>query len=207
MTQFDGFLRDYSGSYIVLPTETFDRRLVLADPDFPVELHHLGNANTNGDAVAWLPKQKIVATGDIVVAPAPFGFGSFSADWIETIGKVKGLGFATLIPGHGAPQSDGAYLDKLFALLTDMRAQIIPLAKSGMPLEEVRKKVDFTKAMDSFGTNPRLKAGMQGNFIDPMTGSIYKEALGQPIIQGEGSPEPSIPRETPPKPTSKHHKS
>ena len=207
LVQYDSFQNDFAGSYIVPPTETFERRLVIDDPEMPVEFLHLGKANTNGDALAWLPRQKIVATGDIVVAPSPFGFGSFSADWIEKIGKVKALEFTTLIPGHGLPQKDSTYLDKLVTLLTDLRAQIYPLATAGTPLEEVRKKVDFTKSIELFGTTPRIRANMQGNFLDPMTGSVYKEALGQPIVQGEGAPEPDVPRDMPPKPSSKHHKS
>ncbi|HJR82471.1 MAG TPA: MBL fold metallo-hydrolase, partial [Sphingomicrobium sp.] len=134
LPQQDDFLRDFKGSYIVPPTETFERELLLDDPDVPVRLLHLGRANTAGDALAWLPKQKILATGDIVVAPSPFGFGSFPADWIETIGKLKAMGFVTLIPGHGRPQKDTAYLDKLIAAIRDVRAQVGPLAKQ-MPLE------------------------------------------------------------------------
>ncbi|HVH38089.1 MAG TPA: hypothetical protein VM757_05835, partial [Sphingomicrobium sp.] len=207
LVQYDRFEKDFLGSYIVPPTETFERRLVIDDPEIPVEILHLGKANTDGDALAWLPKQKIVATGDIVVSPMPFGFGSFSGDWIETIGKIKALGFATLIPGHGQPQRDSAYLDKLVSALTDLRAQIFPLAKAGLSLEEVRKKVDFSKSIDLFGTTPRLRANVPALFFEPMTGSVYKEALGQPIVQGEGSPEPDVPRDTPPKPASTHHKS
>ena len=108
------------------------------------------------------PKQKIVATGDIVVSPIPFGFGSYSGDWIDTIGKIKALGFATLIPGHGLPQRDSAYLDRLVAALSDLRGQIAPLAKAGMPLEEVRKKVDFSKSIDTFrndAANPGQRPG------------------------------------------------
>jgi hypothetical protein len=92
------------------------------------------------------------------------------------------------------------------AAITDLRTQVMPLAKAGMPLEEVRKKVDFTKSIEAFGTTPRIRANAQGLFFEPMTGSVYKEALGQPIVQGEGSPEPDVPRDTPPKPSSKKHK-
>ena len=207
LVQFDVFSSDFPGTYIVPPTETFERELLLDDREVPVRLLHLGRANTNGDALAWLPKQKIVVTGDIVVSPIPFGFGSYSADWIETIGKIKALGFTTLVPGHGVPQADTAYLDKLVAALTDLRTQVFPLAKAGMPLEEVRKKVDFTRSMEAFGTAPRIRANVQSLFFEPMTGSVYKEALGQPIVQGEGSPEPDVARDTPPKSTAKRHKS
>jgi glyoxylase-like metal-dependent hydrolase (beta-lactamase superfamily II) len=207
LVQYAGFARDFPGTYIVPPTETFERELVIDDREVPVHILHLGRANTEGDALAWLPTQKIVATGDIVVSPIPFGFGSFSGDWIETIGKVKALGFATLIPGHGAPMSDSLYLDKLVAAMRDLRAQVIPLAKAGMPLDDVRKKVDFSKSIAAFATTERIKANAKALFFDPMTGSVYKEATGQPIVQGEGSPEPDVPRDTPPKPSSIHHDS
>src|SRR4051812_9327162 len=89
LSQFDLMTRDFVGSYLVPPTETFEHELVIRDRDVPVHIMFLGRANTAGDAIAWLPKQKIVASGDIVVSPVPFGFGSFPAEWIETLGKLK----------------------------------------------------------------------------------------------------------------------
>ncbi len=204
--QYEAFLADFRGSYIVPPTETFERELLIEDPEVPVRLLYLGRANTEGDALAWLPKQRILMSGDIVVAPSPFGFGSFPSDWIETIGKVKAIDFETLIPGHGEPMRNREYLDKLIAAITDVRAQVGPLANAGVPLEEVSKKVDFTKSIALFGDTPRIQRNAQTLFFDPMIPNAYKEALGQPIVQGEGGPEPDVPRETPPKPTSIHHK-
>lgn len=204
LVQFRAFPESYRGTYIVPPTDTFDREMLLDDRDMPVRLIHLGRANTDGDLVAWLPKQRIVISGDIVVAPTPFGFFSYPGDWIETIGRVKALGFTTLIPGHGEPQTDATYLDRLVAAITDIRAQVAPLAKQGLPIEEVRKKVDFTKTAELFGTTPRIKANFQGLFVDPLIPSAYKEALGQPIIQGEGNAKPAY-SHTPPKPSSRKH--
>ena len=209
LAQFDAYAEDFRGSYIVPPTETFERQLLLDDPDMPVRLMFLGRANTDGDLVAWLPKQKLVVTGDIVVSPYPFGFGSYPADWAATLGKIKSLGFATLIPGHGKPQGDPAYLDKLVTVIAEIRRQVGPLAKQGLSLEEVRKKVDFSKVGELFGTTPRDKANFQGLFADPMTKSAYQEALGQKIVQGElpeGYPNPRF-TEPPPRPSSKKHDS
>ena len=206
LSNFDGFMEAYRGSYVVLPSETFERELLLDDADVPVRLLHLGRANTPGDLLAWMPAQKIVSTGDIVVAPVPFGFFSYPADWIATIARVKSLGFTTLIPGHGGPQTDSNYLDKLVSTISEIRSQVGPLAKAGMPLEEVKKKVDFGKATEAFSDDPRVRANLSGLFFDPMVPSAYKEALGQPIIQGEGNPVPEY-RHTPPEPRSKRHSS
>ena len=206
--QFDEMTRDFVGSYLVPPTETFEHELVINDRDVPVHMMFLGRANTEGDAIAWLPKQKIVATGDIVVSPYPFGFGSYPADWIVTIGKLKALGFKTLIPGHGDPMTGVGYLDRLIASIRDLQAQVGPLARAGMPLEDVRKKVDFSKSIATFGDTAVVKANLQGLFFDPMIRSAYKEALGEPILQSdlEGFPPPEA-TDTPPHSRAIHHKS
>ena len=209
LSQFDDYVTGFKGTYIVPPSETFQRELVIDDVDRPVRLMFLGRANTEGDLVAWLPRQKIDDTGDIVVSPYPCGFGSFTADWVQTLGKLKALGFVTLIPGHGGTQADANYLDKLVTTISEIRAQVGPLAKQGLPLEEVRKKVNLARVGELFGTTPRAQANFEGLFADPMIEAAYKEALGKPIVQGvlpEGYPKARF-TETPPKSTAKRHDS
>jgi glyoxylase-like metal-dependent hydrolase (beta-lactamase superfamily II) len=184
--QWEELAGSWPGTYIVPPTETFTNRVNLPDKAVPVSIRFLGRANTAGDAVIWLPRQKVVFTGDVVVAPVPFGFFSYPADWIKTFGRIKALGFKTLIPGHGAPQTDASYIDKVSGSIEDIRAQVGPLARSGLPLEEVRKKVDFSRYEALFVTSPRFKPGFDHNWIEPMIENAFKEAKGVPIVQGEG---------------------
>ncbi|MEX0298448.1 MAG: MBL fold metallo-hydrolase, partial [Kordiimonas sp.] len=99
---------------------TFENKMVLHHGERTIELLHLGRANTDGDIVVWLPKEKIVATGDIVVRPTPYGFFSYPADWADTIENIKALEFATLVPGHGPVLKDNVYLDKLAHLFRDL---------------------------------------------------------------------------------------
>jgi glyoxylase-like metal-dependent hydrolase (beta-lactamase superfamily II) len=183
---FELFVAGYPGTHVVPPTETFERELTIDDPETPVRLMFLGRANTAGDAVAWLPKQRIVITGDMVVWPTPFGFFSHPEEWVRALGKVKALGFATLIPGHGEPQADAVYIDQLIGSIEDIRAQVAPLAKAGMSLEEVAKRVDFSRHAEIFGTTERLKTLFKAYWTDPMVENAWKEAKGLPITQGEG---------------------
>jgi glyoxylase-like metal-dependent hydrolase (beta-lactamase superfamily II) len=192
------FAASYHGTYIVPPTETFTDRLLLDDPERPVELRFLGRANTAGDAVAWLPKQRIVMTGDIVVSPVPFGFFSYPADWLATIEKLKAFPFALLVPGHGEPQTDAAYLDKLAATIRDIRAQVGPLAAQGLSLDDTRKRVDFSGQTAIFGTTPRLKAGFESLWLAPMIENAWREAKGLAIVQGGGETTPASVRRTSP---------
>lgn len=184
--QWEELARSWPGTYIVPPSETFANRLTLPDKAVPVSVRFLGRGNTAGDAVIWLPRQKVVFTGDLVVAPVPFGFFSYPADWVKTLSRVKALGFTTLVPGHGAPQTDAGYIDKVIGSIEDIRAQVGPLARSGMALADVRTKVDFSRYEAILAPVPRLKPMFAGNWIAPMVENAFREAKGIPIVQGEG---------------------
>jgi glyoxylase-like metal-dependent hydrolase (beta-lactamase superfamily II) len=175
---------DMDGALTLPVREGFKDRLVLPDARRPVEALFLGRANTDGDAVVWLPKQRILASGDIVVAPFPYGFGSYPEEWLGVIDRVRAYDFRILVPGHGAPQTDRAYLDRLSAALTDVRAQVGRLAAEGLSLEEVRKRVDASVQARVFvGDDPWLRRWFDEFWVKPIVNSAYKEAKGQPIVQ------------------------
>ncbi len=173
------------GTYLVLPNETFTDELRLDDPVRPVHLRFLGRANTEGDAIAWLPNERIVVTGDIVVHPVPFGFYSFPGDWLGVLERIKALDYRILIPGHGEPQTDTVYIDRLAATLRDLRAQIGPLAGQGLSLEEVRRRVNWDAQRAIFGDTPRNRLLFDAYWLSPMTVNTYMEARGQGFEQGD----------------------
>ncbi len=160
------------GATLVPPTRVFTDRLLLADPDAPVELHFLGRANTDGDAVAWLPTQRVLVTGDVVVAPIPFGIGSYPRDWLAVLARLRAFDFAYLVPGHGAVQRDRVYLDRLIALITATRAEVAALVRVGAGLEDVRAAVDLPAWIDG-------DAWMRGWFarywVEPFVERVYRE--------------------------------
>ena len=176
---------DFPGTHLVLPTETFTDRLLLDDPERPVELLFLGRANTDGDAVAWLPKERIVVTGDIVVSPIPFGFFSYPADWLRVLERLKGMNYAMLVPGHGEPQTDTAYLDRLITTISDIRSKVGPLALRGLGPGEILKRVDYSAHEAIFGDTPRHKQLFEAYWLKPMTVNAWIEARGLPMVQGK----------------------
>jgi glyoxylase-like metal-dependent hydrolase (beta-lactamase superfamily II) len=184
-------LADYDqnveGLYVAAPTETFADRLVLDDPVRPVELVHPGRANTDGDLAVWLPRQKVLATGDMVVAPIPFGFGSYPADWLRSLAALRAYPFRLLIPGHGAPQHDRAYLDRLSGLIADVRRQVAPLAAAHLSFEDTRKRVDLSRDRRLFaGDDPWLGLWFDRDWAEPFVKMAWQEASGVPIVQSGG---------------------
>ena len=92
---------DFPGTYTILPRRLFKHRLDFPDSNVPVELLFLGRANTPGDTLAWLPAQRILITGDIVVTPVPYMFDVYPAEMLKVFGRMRALDFQTMIPGHG----------------------------------------------------------------------------------------------------------
>lgn len=171
---------------IVAPTRGFSDRLVLDDAIRPVELVYFGRGNTDGDAVVWMPEQRVVATGDLVVNPTPYGFGSYPADWIAALEQINALDYAHLIPGHGAVQDDTAYVDQLIGLIAAVRAQVGPLAEAGLSLEEVRAEIDLSGQQALFAQGDAWIANrFNAWWVQPFVGVAYQEATGDPIIQGQ----------------------
>jgi glyoxylase-like metal-dependent hydrolase (beta-lactamase superfamily II) len=166
---------------------TFTDRVTLPDFDAPVEVMFLGRGNTDGDAVIWAPRQRVLASGDLVVAPVPYAAHTYPGEWIATLRTLEGLDFAALIPGHGPVMRDRAYVDRLIAALQTVRDQVGPLAKAGAPLDEVRTRIDLTAMQAGFtGDDAWLKTLIGAVFTGDLVANAYKEARGETVIQGKG---------------------
>ena len=86
------------------PQKTFSQvPHVLEGAGRRVEFHHFGWAHTRGDGMVYLPDEKILCTGDAIVN-GPFNYtgDGNTGNWPEVVGKALGLGFETILPGHGS---------------------------------------------------------------------------------------------------------
>lgn len=184
---FHQYRDDTRGMYVVLPMRSFADTMMLDDGRRPVQLWHPGRGNTDGDLVAWLPKQRVMATGDLVVAPIPFGFNAYPADWLRSLQSLRQKQPTTWIPGHGAPMRGDAYMQRLIALIAHTRDAVAPLAARGMTLEQVRDSVDLSTDRARFvGDDPWLTRWFDRYWTQPFLDAAYREATGQAIEQGEG---------------------
>jgi cyclase len=94
--------KDIAESALKVPNVVFDDKLVLDDGKQRIEFRFMGHAHTAGDAVAYLPKHKILCTGDACVNGA-FNFmgHSDSASWIRAVERMQQLDVDMVCPGHG----------------------------------------------------------------------------------------------------------
>ncbi|MCW8826860.1 MAG: MBL fold metallo-hydrolase [Gammaproteobacteria bacterium] len=90
----------------------------------PFEIFWFGDTHFPGDAVVWLPKQRIAFTGDMVYLDRMLGILPYSnvISWQQAFHKMEQLEPKWIVPGHGdvAPLSKvqaetGNYLDFLIS--------------------------------------------------------------------------------------------
>jgi phosphoglycerate dehydrogenase-like enzyme/glyoxylase-like metal-dependent hydrolase (beta-lactamase superfamily II) len=119
-----GGRKDIAASSMKVPDVVFDDKLVLDDGSQRVEFLFLGHAHTPGDAFAYLPKYKLLCTGDACVNGA-FNFmgHSDSASWIRVLERAQKLDVKWVLPGHG-PVAGKDLLEKQKRYFVDLRKQV-----------------------------------------------------------------------------------
>ena len=160
---------------------TFEDELMLHRGGRTIELRHLGRGNTRGDVVVWLPKERILATGDLVVSPIPFGIQWSYADWIETLSKLQKTDAQTLFLGHGHAQQDWQHVGTLQNLLTNLVARVTAEIKKGSTLEEIKKTVTLADWKNKLaGDNADLGRAFDAYFVQPAVERTYHQVKGNP---------------------------
>jgi glyoxylase-like metal-dependent hydrolase (beta-lactamase superfamily II) len=176
---------EFARTVVTRPDTIISERLVLERGAREIHIIHPGRGNTPGDLVLWLPREQILATGDLVVHPVPYGFGSFPAEWIETLDKLAGFDFKLLVPGHGEVQTDDAYIRRLQALLAEVRRQVGESVEKGLDLEATREALDLADFNDEFaGEDEDRRTKFDNWWRLPIARSAWLEARGEAIVQG-----------------------
>ncbi|MFF8957352.1 MBL fold metallo-hydrolase [Streptomyces sp. NPDC014894] len=87
---------------VVLPDVAYEGSLTLHVEGRRVELLHFGPAHTRSDTVVWLPEERVLFTGDIVMPGCtPFVLMGTVAGSLATLERLRGLGARTVVGGHG----------------------------------------------------------------------------------------------------------
>jgi len=179
-------LQDFRESHYEPADMTFQKEVTFDLGKRTIRIFNLGWGNTAGDTLVFIPDAKVLVTGDTVVYPTPYSFGSNHSEWIEVLKKMMALGADTYVPGHGPVLRDSSYVQSLVALLEDVRNQVQTAVKrnSTISLEEVRKTVtldDWNKRLA--GDNKYRQRAFREYFVEPGVECAYKEAKGEPITE------------------------
>ena len=174
-------IAEVPGATIVPPDVTFEKELTVhLGRSRDARVLFLGKGNTAGDTVVWIPDARVVATGDLLVAPVPYGYGMHPGEWIETLNRLMALDAAAIVPGHGPVMRDWSYAKRIQELLTSVRSQVAASAKAGATPEQAFEKCDVDRFEKEFarGDPMRLRA-FRDFFVRDAINRSYQEAKGE----------------------------
>lgn len=157
------------------PTLTFADKLDIDIGNRTVQVKYLGRGNTSGDAVVYLPKEKILIAGDLLVHPIPYTYDGYPTEWAETLQKMAQLDAEIIVPGHGPILHDKTYLylvaDLLRSAVEQVRARIRQIGFPGShSVDDVKSSVDLTSFRKQFAGDDK---DLQAEF-DAMTRHLVK---------------------------------
>jgi cyclase len=140
------------------PDATFDEAVSIDLGGRVAEVRFLGRGNTAGDAVVWLPKERVLAAGDLVVHPVPYLGGGFPADFVRTLGRLVELDPLLIVPGHGELLRGTAYPRMLAEFIAAVNAQVSAavyrLGNGSRNVADIQKAVEGS--MDVAGWRQRF---------------------------------------------------
>lgn len=152
------------------PTAVFDEGMTVFLGTRQVDLINRGRGNSPADVTVYLPREQVLFTGDLVVMPVPYAFGTNPGPWIAALRALESTPIASLVPGHGPVQRDHGYVRLVRELFEAAANRVEVVARANGTLADARKV-----SLEDF--RPR--------FVKPgdATAAAYWDALGPGLIE------------------------
>jgi cyclase len=176
------FLREKRTLTNTFPNQVFSDSMTIFLGHREIQLSHT-RAITPGDAFAYLPKEKILLTGDILVHPIPFAIGgTYPSAWLESLHRLKALDPLIIVPGHGPAEQDHGFLDANLKLFQRVLEDVKHAKASGLSLEQTTAQLERNVAAYAalIGAGEKSYDAVQGLFLHGFIKNAYLE-IDHPI--------------------------
>jgi glyoxylase-like metal-dependent hydrolase (beta-lactamase superfamily II) len=164
----ESYLAEVRALRPALPTLVFEQTMRLYRRDREIQLLHLGRAHTEGDVFVYLPREKVVVTGDALIGWTPFMGDGYPEDWVATLDRLAQLDFTHIIMGHGEV-ADRQWLRFFRGYVHDLVEAVRREAAAGATLDEARRRVTealapvYEKALSGVENYRPWRERVQGN--------------------------------------------
>jgi cyclase len=164
----EAYLTEVTALKPALPTLAFEQTMKVYRRDREIHLLYLGRAHTEGDVFVYLPKEKIVITGDALIGWTPYMGDGYPEDWAATLDRLAQLDFTHIIMGHG-DVADRAWLRTFRGYVHDMVEAVRREAATGATLDEVKRRVTealaptYEKPFSVYGDYRPWRTGLAAN--------------------------------------------
>jgi len=115
---------------------------VISDETRRVELHHFGWGHTRGDTFVYLPREKVLCTGDVVLnGPFVTTSDAHISNWPNVIRSAQKLDVEHVLPGHG-PAGGKDLLEGQIRFLEELYKAVERAIERGSTLDQLVTRKD-----------------------------------------------------------------
>ena len=160
-----------------LPNRT-PTTLTLNEGGREIQLMVVGRGHTDGDLYVYLPKEKVLVTGDAVVDWMPFLNDGYPEDWVKTLAELEKLDFTQIIVGHGEP-APKSHLTFFRGYLTDLIAAVKKSAADGASLDEMKSKIGDQLAPKYESGMSKYTLGRYRDRVETNVEAVYRKVVAK----------------------------
>lgn len=175
------FLEQKRSVHHTVATRTFTDRLDLTLGDRPVQILNYGRAVTPGDALMYLPKERVLVTGDLLVNPITFALSSYPTEWLTALERLDRLDATVIVTGHGEPLHDKALLHDTMAVFRLLLREGKVMRDKGLDADHAKEAVlpQLHELMVQItGNVPARNDAFRTQLVDWYLHRVYDELSG-----------------------------
>src|SRR5262249_32160271 len=113
------------------------------------------------DVVAYIPSERVIATGDLMHGLLPYMGDGFPDEWPATLRALEALEFDRVIPGHGAVQEGKSVLAQFRGYVEEITEKVTRGVERGQSLDELAKSISLGSLASLERTEMRRRAGRE----------------------------------------------
>ena len=175
------FVEAKKNVHLVLPNVTFSNRLSIELGERHVEVLHYGRGVTPGDTFVYLPKEKILLLGDLIVNPITFALSGFPTEWLRVLEQVDALDATTIVTGHGAPLHDKVLLHATMEVFRVLLREGKAAKAKGLDPDQAKEAIvpglhDLMVTIT--GDRPAVNNAFASQLVDWYLHRVYEELDG-----------------------------
>jgi len=180
------FLAAKRGVTHVFPDLTFSDRLTLHLGEREIQVLHYDRAVTPGDAFLYLPKERVLISGDLLVNPISFALSCYPTGWLTTLERLDALDAQVIVPGHGDPLRDKTLLHATMDVFRILLREGKAAKAKGLDPDQARDALwpGLATLMATIaGADPGRQSAFKIQLVDWYLHRVYDELDG-PLTDG-----------------------
>ena len=175
------FFEQKKNVHLVFPNVTFTDRLAIELGERHIEVLNFGRGVTPGDTFVYLPKEKLLLLGDLIVNPITFALSGYPTEWLRVLEKVDALDATTIVTGHGAPLHDKTLLRATMEVFRVLLREGKAAKAKGLGPDQAKEAI-FPGLHDLMvtitGDRPPLNNAFKSQLVDWYLHRVYEELDG-----------------------------